>query len=136
MGQPLYFKKNTKGLPIVGSNLKANAKPSSAHTQIVNVINAPLPDSVRPRFYGTTNRYFVQFNSSTGALISGSLIESTNVPEGSYLEVFSNNTVALPLGSETNSGVVNMIATELNSIPFMMSEDFRVNGYRKNTIAV
>ena len=134
MGQPLYFRKNSKGLPVLGSNMKANKKPTASHTQITNVINSPLPDSFKPRFAGTTQRYFIQFNSTTGELISNSLIQSTNVPEGYYLELFSNNLVTTPLGSNQNSGVRFDSLEDLADVPVILSQDFLTNGYRRTVI--
>lgn len=133
MGQPLFFRKDRKGLPIVRSNMKASKKPSTAHTQVANVVNGPVPDSFKPRFSGTNLRYFVEIDA-TGTPISGSLISSTNVPEGNYLELFKNNIIGLPLGSNENSGVVVDTPEDLADVPMIMSEDFRINGYRTTSI--
>ena len=132
MAQPFFFRKDSKGDPIPGSNIKSNTKPSSAHSQVVNVINGPIPNSnaFKPSF-SSGNRFFVQIDSN-GGIISKSLVKSSVVPEGNYLEVFKNNIVALPLGSNENPGYIPVTLEEVASIRVLFSQDFLTNGARSN----
>lgn len=135
MPQPIYFRKDRKGFPLASSNVRANRRPSTAHIPIENVFVGPIPDFEKVRFQGA-NRYFVQFNETTGQIVPNSLVVSTTVPTGYYLEVFSNNIIALPIGDTQESGViiedVNKMIEDKEIEPIMIySEDYAQNGYRK-----
>lgn len=132
MSRPFYYKKNLKGDPILGSNLKATKKPSSAHTQIVNIINAPLPDNFKPSF-STNNRFFIQIDVN-GEPVRGSLIKSSVIPEGTYLELFKNNILTTPKGTNSNSGVLEDDIEDIAGLELVVSEDLRLNGYRTSYI--
>ena len=123
-----FFKKDRSGLPIPSSNLKATKKPSTAHTQVTEIINAPIPNAFKPRFFGN-KRYFVQY-TEIGELITGSLVSSITPPEGMFLELFKNNLIALPLEANQNSGLLTNSIEDLATIPIYMSEEFKINGHR------
>ena len=128
MSQPFYYRKNSKGEPIVGSNLKATTKPSSAHVQILNVVIGPTPDSKKPRF-NNTSRFFIQIDAD-GNPIKGTLIKSSVTPEGNYLELFKNNVLTLPLESNPDSGAIETTLDDLSNFEPLISYDFLINGSR------
>lgn len=132
MSQPFFYKKNSKGDPIVGSNIKATKKPSSAHVQIANIINAPVTDAAKVPF-SSGNRFFVQMGAN-GEPVRASLIKSSVVPEGNYLEVFKNRVITLPMGAEQNSGYIPDSEEDLASVDMILSENFILNGGRSSVI--
>jgi hypothetical protein len=132
MGQNLYFRRGRNGLPLAGSNIRANRRPSTGHIQVKNVINGPISDSFKPAFAGN-NRFFVQLDAN-GNVINGSLVVSTIVPVGNYMELFKDNVIGRPRGENENSGVVVDSPEDLADVPMIMSEDFRINGYRTSKI--
>ncbi len=140
MSQAIYFRKDRRGFPIVGSNLKATRRPSSAHTKAGGVINGPVVNSLKPSFAGT-NRYFVLFSETTGDIVGRSLVVSSTVPENApantyYMEIFKNNLIALPTGDLQDSGFIfedveQLILDEVIEPPIVLiSEDYAQNGYR------
>jgi len=117
---------NKNGIPIPNSNIKRLIKPLGNWGTVLSVVNGPTPIA-RQRF-GNGKRYFVQIDS-TGAVIESSLVESTSVPVGNYLELFANGYITLTDDSATNSGVIENTPTELLTIPTILSKDFLENGY-------
>lgn len=122
-----FFRMNKNGIPIPNSNIKRLIKPLGNWGTVLAVINGPTPIT-RQRF-GNGKRYFVQIDN-TGAVIESSLVESTSVPEGNYLELFANGYITVTDDSATNSGVIQDTPAEILDIPLTLSQDFLDNGYK------
>lgn len=130
-GSKIFFRKNSKGMPIPNSNIRQILKPYGNWDVVINVINgaSPIP---RLRFPGP-NRYFVQLDI-TGAVIPGSMIASPTVPVGKYLEVFANGYITVTDDNATNSGLIPEDPEDLLTVPLILSKDFLDNGYRTNHV--
>jgi hypothetical protein len=130
-GSKIFFRKNSKGMPIPNSNIRQILKPYGNWDVVINVINSasPIP---RLRFPGP-NRYFVQLDI-TGTVIPGSMIASPTVPVGKYLEVFANGYITVTDDNATNPGLIPEDPEDLLAIPLILSKDFLDNGYRTNHV--
>jgi hypothetical protein len=121
----IMIRKNSKGIPVPGSNSKKTVKPTGNWDIITAVVNG-ASDYPRLRFPGN-KRYFVSLDSQ-GYVIDGSLFESATVPTTPHLEVFANGLITLSDDAATNPGVVPEDPETLLSIPVLVSEDYRKNG--------
>lgn len=124
----VFYRKNKQGRPIPGSNKKLKTRPYGSWDMVVNFVNGPVPDEFKPAFPGNM-RYFFELDAN-GDVVEGGLIQSTSVPEGNYLELFTDGIATLPLGSNENSGVVEDDPEDVIAVPIETSENFRQKGYR------
>ena len=127
----VFYRKNKQGRPVPGSNRKLTTRPFGSWDVVVNFINGPIPNEFKPTFPGNM-RYFFELDAN-GDVVQGGLIQSTSVPEGNYLELFTNGIATLPFGSNENSGVIEDDPEDLLAVPVEMSDKYRQNGYRTIT---
>ena len=128
----VFYRKNKQGRPIPGSNKKLATRPYGSWDVVVNFVNGPVPNEFKPAFPGNM-RYFFEMTEA-GDVVEGGLVQSTSVPEGNYLELFTNGVATLPLGSNENSGVVEDDPEDVVAVPIEMSESFRQKGYRTKKV--
>ena len=121
------FRKNRQNLPIPGSNSKRSVLPFGNWTIVTTIIDGPSQVQ-RVRFPGN-KRYFVLLDNQ-GRIIDGSLLQSTQVPSSSYLEVFANGVITIADDSATNSGAIPDSFDDIKDIPVLVSSDFLQNGYK------
>ncbi len=125
------YLKDGSGYPTAGSNksYETRALVPSNYTVISAIINAPL--GTNPQFH-ITNKYFIEFDDTTGIPIDETLVVATSTPSGDFLELFSNNILTIPnTPGTTTSGSIPDSRADISRIPLVVSQRFKKFGNRK-----
>ncbi len=125
------YLKDGDGYPTAGSNksYETRAEVPPTYTVIVAVINAPLGTNTQ---FHITNKYFIEFDATTGIPIDDSLVVDTSTPAGNYLELFRNNVLTIPnTPGTTTSGALPDTRADIARIPLVVSQRFKFFGSNK-----